>query len=156
MITSRRFIQRALLSTLVVSFISCKTDYQLQKTKISPDKVRDGEHVPRKGPKISDEPGMEALREYTLDCYNSGLKHDEIFARGGSVVIRWAADRNGDLLRVDFATNSFRGWEINERGESMEDCIVKKSKTSKVKWSKEGMAPMRISPQPKEERQGEK
>jgi hypothetical protein len=98
------------------------------------------------GPKIPHRPGMEALGGWALKCYDLALKHNAVFGKGGAMVIQWVADRNGDLLQLDFATDSFRGWEINAKGETLADCITRLAREGKVRWSLTGVAPLRLSP----------
>ncbi len=99
---------------------------------------------------FSDRAGMEVLRKWTLECYDLGLKHNEVFARGGSLLIRWHADKAGDLLHLDFAVDSFQGWEINDTGETLASCVTSRAREagSKVRWSLEGAAPLRLAPSP--------
>lgn len=93
--------------------------------------------------------GRGALSRFALACYRSGLhENPEIFARGGQIVIRWHADRKGDLLRLDFVTDTFGSWEVNARDESMAQCIVRQARGAKLRWSREGWAPLRLQPQP--------
>jgi len=101
---------------------------------------------PTSRPWIPDGPGMEALRGWALTCYDIGLRHNPIFARGGTVIIRWTADRGGDLLQLDFATDTFRGWEINPAAETLADCVSRLARAGKIRWSASGTAPLRFSP----------
>jgi hypothetical protein len=119
----------------------------LAETKISPDKVKDGERLPRPGPKYPTRPGLEALQESALKCYNQALTHNPIFARGGVLLIRWHADAKGDLLSLDFVRDTFGGWEINAKGETITDCVYREVEGVEVLWSRSGMAPLRFSPQ---------
>ena len=97
-------------------------------------------------PSISDRPALEALQRWTRECYETGLRHDPIFARGGHLLVRWQADRRGDLLFMDFALDSFRGWGINPAGETLADCVVARAREAKVIWSRSGSAPLRLHP----------
>ncbi len=63
------------------------------------------------------------------------------------MAIHWAADRNGDLLQLDFATDSFRGWEINAKGETLADCIARLAEKNTIRWSDRGSAPLRLLPE---------
>lgn len=103
----------------------------------------------RPWPKFPLAPGRAALSRYALGCYRSGLDlHPEVFGRGGQIVIRWHADRKGDLLRLDFVSDSFGSWEVNARDESMARCIVRQAQDAKLRWSREGWAPLRLQPHP--------
>jgi hypothetical protein len=121
-------------------------------SRYSPDRRADRPELPdpqvsaQPAQRLPERPGMEALGGWALKCYDIALKHNSIFGRGGNVVIRWAADRNGDLLHLDFATDTFRGWEINSQGETLADCITRAAREGKVRWSPTGLAPLRLRP----------
>jgi hypothetical protein len=101
----------------------------------------------RPWPKFPMAPGRATLGRYALACYRAGLgQHPEVFARGGQIVIRWHADRKGDLLRLEFVSDSFGSWEVNARDESMAQCIVRRARGAKLRWSREGWAPLRLRP----------
>jgi hypothetical protein len=136
----------ALLTLSLLGACAANQKRDLKQTKLDVDKTRDNELRAPRGPRYPVRPGMEALQRAALGCYNQGLKHNPIFAKGGTIVIRWAADRSGDLLRMDFVEDSFRGWGINAKEESLADCITNAARAAKVLWSSEGTAPMRFKP----------
>jgi hypothetical protein len=137
------FLTGVSLTLLVVGCTRQAQQRAIDRRQI-PDDPRTTERPP--GPQIPDRPGMEALGGWALKCYDLALKHNPVFGKGGAVVVRWAADRNGDLLHLDFATDSFRGWEINAKGETLADCITQMAREGKVRWSPTGVAPLRLSP----------
>jgi hypothetical protein len=141
-------MKRVLLLFLLLLAGSCgaKNKRDLSETKLPPEKVRDNELKQKKGPDYPVRPGMEELQRLALECYNLGLKHNPVFGKGGAIVIRWTADRNGDLLSMDFVEDSFRGWEVNTGGQTMAECITKGAQKSDVRWSRTGYAPLRFSP----------
>jgi hypothetical protein len=143
-------MKRALACLLALSSLlgACAANQKrdLQRTKLDVDKTRDNEIRAPQGPSYPVRPGMEALQQAALGCYNQGLKHNPIFGKGGTIVIRWSADRSGDLLRMDFVEDSFRGWGINAKEESLADCITNTARKARVLWSSEGAAPMRFKP----------
>jgi hypothetical protein len=130
----------------LVGACGARQDRELSRTKLDPDKVRDGELRAPRGPEYPARPGMEALQQAALGCYNQGLRHNPVFAKGGVIVIRWAADRGGDLLRMEFSEDSFRGWAIDDQDHTMADCITRAARGAKVLWSRSGSAPMRFKP----------
>lgn len=137
---------RALLLSVVVGGCGASST-RLAETRLPPEAVKDGEARPPAGPKYSPEPGRQALREAVLACYNLGLGHNrEVFARGGAVVVRWAADRAGDLLSLDFTQDSFSGWEVDGK-QTFADCVTGRVEQSQVLWSAEGTAPFRLAPE---------
>jgi hypothetical protein len=90
---------------------------------------------------------MEAIRKHALRCYELGMKHNaEAFGKGGRMVVRWTADRDGNLLYFDFAADSFGSWEMNPAGETLAGCISRSVKTERLRWSTSGTAPLRFSP----------
>ncbi len=89
---------------------------------------------------------MEAIRRWALRCYDVGLKHNPVFAKGGSMVVRWNADRDGNLLYFDFAADTFGSWEAAPSGETLAACISRSVKAEKIRWSSSGTAPLRFSP----------
>jgi len=98
------------------------------------------------GPEYPEQPGKDALRGWARQCYERGLAHNPVFSRGGTLVVQWTADRGGDLLQLEFPTDSFRGWEIDRRGQSLAECIVALAREGKVVWSRQGTAPLRFGP----------
>jgi hypothetical protein len=91
---------------------------------------------------------MDALRSWALACYQLGLRRDAVFRRGGALVIRWAADKRGELLYLDFAQDSFRGWELTPAGETLAECITRHARAARdLRWSAAGTAPLRFSPE---------
>ncbi|MCC6750851.1 MAG: hypothetical protein IT371_24550 [Deltaproteobacteria bacterium] len=112
--------------------------------QLNPDRVADGKLVEPPGPRYPDGPGKEALRDWATNCFERGLRHSPVFARGGTVVVAWSADRRGDLLQLEFPADSFRGWEIDAQGETLADCIVRKARQGSVRWSRTGTAPLRF------------
>jgi len=101
---------------------------------------------PASAPSISPQVGLDALRDWALACYRLGVAHDPAFPREGSVLIRWDADREGSLMRLDFAVDSFRGWQINAQGDTLADCISKRAQArTELRWSASGSAPLRFS-----------
>jgi hypothetical protein len=142
-----------MFARLVVLAVSCMTgvcacsaDRTLSRAKLSPESVRDGERIRAKGPKIPDQPGKEAVREYVQACYEDALTYNETFRKGGEMVVQWFADRDGDLLRMQFTRDSFSDWEMNDAGDTLADCVVKRAQERKVQWSRQGLAPLRLSP----------
>jgi len=118
------------------------------RTKLKPEKVHDGELQEAKtGEQYPERPGMEEVLTAAQACYDQGLRHNPIFAKGGAIVIRWSADVNGDLLSMDFTEDSFRGWAINAREETMADCITRRAREVEVLWSRSGAAPLRFKPE---------
>lgn len=102
--------------------------------------------VPASQPGASERAGLAALRQWTHDCYELGLKHDPIFAKGGRLLVRWQADRRGQLLFMDFVVDSFRGWPIDAAGATLADCVVGRAREATVIWSRSGSAPFRLQP----------
>lgn len=112
----------------------------------APERIRDGKLMEPPGPKFPVEPGRQAVRRRALACFEAGLRRNpQIFAKGGHVVVEWAADRNGDLLRMVFSANSFDTWEV-AAGQSITDCITRAVRAEKVRWSRRGVAPLRFAP----------
>ena len=99
-------------------------------------------------PAIADKAGLVALQRWTHECYEAGLRHDPIFAKGGRLLVRWQADRLGRLLSMDFVVDSFRGWAINAAGETLADCVVAAARSASITWSMSGTAPLRLNPIP--------
>jgi len=96
--------------------------------------------------RLSDRPGMEAIRKWALSCYQLALKHNPVFSKGGTMVVRWNADQDGNLLFFDFATDTFGSWEVAPSGETLAACISRRIKAEKIRWSSSGTAPLRFSP----------
>lgn len=93
--------------------------------------------------------GRAALRRAALACYEQGLAwRPEIFAKGGTLVMSWRADRDGHLLRLQFDNDSFQRWAIDANGETLAECVVRRAGDQKVEWSRDGVAPLRLSPPP--------
>ena len=108
------------------------------------DEIEDNRLQRPPGPAFAERPGREALLRWVEECRELGVAREpEVFARAGEVVIRWAADRAGDLLRLEFPADSFRGWEV-ARGQTLADCVVEKAQQADLRWSREGTAPLRI------------
>jgi hypothetical protein len=99
---------------------------------------------PSTRPAIADRAGLAALQRWTRECYDLGLRHDPIFARGGRLLVKWQADREGHLLSMDFMVDSFRGWALNAAGETLADCVVARARDAPVRWSQSGSAPLRL------------
>lgn len=144
--------KRAMTATfLALALAACTSDPALQRAKLSPEEVRDGERRPPEGPEYPVGPGRAAVSAAALACFQQGLRHNDVFARGGAVVVRWHADANGYLLRVEFLRDSFRGWEVAETGETFAGCVVRRLRTPaegepEVLWSRTGTAPLRLTP----------
>lgn len=117
-----------------------------------PEDIQDGRLVQAPPPHRSGEPGKQGLLEWAQQCYAQGAGYNPIFARGGSVLVRWTADREGNLLRLEFVDDTFGRWEIDATGATMADCISLKARqgkvawSDKIEWSSKGVAPLRFSP----------
>jgi hypothetical protein len=89
---------------------------------------------------------MDAIRKWALTCYQLGLKHNPVFSKGGNMVVRWTADRDGNLLYFDFAADTFGSWEVAPSGENLAGCISRSIRSERIQWSAAGTAPLRFSP----------
>lgn len=133
----------------LLGLAGCRTgEGRLASTKIPPEQVHDNEQREPPGPKYPPRPGLEALGDAGLACFNRALGHDQRFSSGGVMVVRWAADAAGDLLSLDFVRDSFGDWEIDPQGQTMASCISKGLESSKVRWSRSGTAPLRFAAPP--------
>lgn len=131
------------LASIVLALAGCPKP----KPQLDPDKTKEGKLIEPPGPRYPAEPGKQSLREAALACYRGGLRRrPQVFGKGGHIVISWTADRRGDLLRLHFEADSFRGWEVNRSGESLADCVVRRARGAKVLWSRRGVAPLRFAP----------
>jgi hypothetical protein len=101
---------------------------------------------PTSQPGTSERAGLAALQRWARECYELGLKHNPVFAKGGQLLVRWEADRRGQLLFMDFVVDSFRGWPVDAAGATLADCVVGRAREAPVFWSRTGSAPFRLQP----------
>ncbi|MCA9671689.1 MAG: hypothetical protein KC503_39090 [Myxococcales bacterium] len=138
------------LAALLAAGASCTTPAQrrAEQGALYPDREKPVRRRERPWPKYSEKPGKKALAGWALACFQRGLDHNaSVFRKGGVLVMRWWADRSGDLLRVSVERDTFRGWEVDKAGTSFADCVVHAARASKkIQWPRSGVAALRLSP----------
>lgn len=140
----RRARPAVLIAATLAGLAACPASHRRPRRALAdPDTMQDHRLLPAPGPAFPAAPGKRALLRWAAECRAAGARHDPVFRKPGTVVIAWVADREGDLMQLEFPVDSFRGWEV-EPGVTLADCVVRRARAGKVRWSREGTAPLRL------------
>lgn len=139
----RGLLQLAAAFALALALAACAAALRPRPAPEPPDAVEDNRLLPPPGPDFSDAPGQQALRAWASACRERGAQQNPVFDKEGTLVISWVADREGELLQLEFPVDSFRGWEVAP-GLTFAECIVQQARQGKLRWSRAGTAPLRL------------